>query len=233
MGEETRDIEHLFGFQEPIGGEDCLQFQDDRTCNARDKLLVSRIGVDDVLGAGVPNPAVNHEDLPVIAQIGSGGSTTYQSEWQHQVSGYASGSESLKNATRPLPRTKSIDKNSARDAPPRRLNKGFDHSSAGSVICKNVDDQVNVISGTFDIRNEFVDETVVVAEKFRIVAGQRGKLAEVLYQRSGLNQIAREKGRTTSLYTRELVGRSLKDRAQSGEANATPPWIVRPPNENI
>jgi hypothetical protein len=114
------------------------------------------------------------------------------------VSGYAPGSESLKNPSRPLPRTESIDENSARGASPYCTNKGLDHSPAGIIVCKNVDDQVNMILGSVDIRNESVDETVVVAEKVRIVAGQRGKLTEVLDQGGSLKQIAREDRRATS-----------------------------------
>jgi hypothetical protein len=76
VGEEIRDIENLFGFQEPICGEDCLQLKDNRTSYARDELLVGHIGIDNILGAGVANPAVNHENLPVVAQIGSRVSTT-------------------------------------------------------------------------------------------------------------------------------------------------------------
>jgi hypothetical protein len=78
-------------------------------------------------------------------------------------------------------------------------NKSLSHLFAGSIVGKNVDEQVNMIFGTIDVSNEPVYETIVVAEQFRIITGKCWKLTEILDQRGGLEKIAREDRRAASL----------------------------------
>ena len=88
VGEDVRAVEHLLCLHEPVGGEDVLQLQHRRAGDAGHQLVVrDPLGVasiDNVLRAGVADPAVDHRDLAMIAQVDAGRAPAQEAPEAHR-----------------------------------------------------------------------------------------------------------------------------------------------------